>query len=254
MEKVISRLFDLYLIQHRHYLVQYPGGYYITRTPDQSFPIRRYMIEEHLEGKKTLGTFAGKYLTKFICFDVDYRNENIAKWITYKIVDTLENAGIRDYAVSFSGSKGYHIDIFLNKAISVQSARKFFELVVKFAEIDEGAEAAAHGQVEFRPTDKQGVKLPLGIHQKTGNYCGFCRIEDRLKVMDCDESVAFLFSLKKIDSNVVLDFIAENAPTYDQYDAEDMEDVVGKYTPLSTYVSVKKSPPMYSMGTLVIYD
>lgn len=229
MEKTIDRLFDLYLIQNRHYLVQFSGGQYMTRN-DRTKPLRRFMLVEHLEGKRTVGTFAGKFLTKFLTFDVDFRDADMARWITYKLAHTLDMYGVHDYAISYSGNKGYHVDIFLDKAIAVQAAHRFYELIVKMAEVDE----VAGGEVEFRPTGMQGVKLPLGVHQKTGNYCGFCEITDGLRVMDNEESTAYLFAIKKTDSALIIGAFADDL-AYDSDQAADMEEAIARHKPLETY-------------------
>ncbi|MED1917501.1 hypothetical protein P4V64_19445 [Bacillus thuringiensis] len=234
MDKVVDKIFDLYLIQSNHYLLQIPGGDYVTRKAekgDRKRSVRRFMVEKHLEGKTTLGTFSGRYLTKFLCFDVDYVNATDAKWATYKLAHALESVGVRDFAVSFSGNKGYHVDVFLDRAISVTSARRFYEHITEIADIAD----VQGGQVEFRPTATQGVKLPLGTHQKTGTFCGFCRIEDGLAVMDRDESVEYFMSAKKTDASVILNAVAEESPTFDRRDAEEMEDAVSRYTPLPIY-------------------
>lgn len=228
MEKVIDKLFDLYLIQNYHYLLQFKGGHYITRN-DRDKPLRLFQLRMHLEGKTTVGTFSGAYLTKFICFDVDYREPDIAKWVTYKLAAALDQAGISEYAISYSGGKGYHVDLFLDKAIATDAAHKFYRYVLERADIPE-----LEGQVEYRPSAAQGVKLPLGVHQKTGNFCGFCRVTDGLSVMDREESTAYFLGIKKTDHAAVLDLIADER-AYNSRDATDMENAIGRHKPLEIY-------------------
>ncbi|ASR46824.1 hypothetical protein B4V02_09095 [Paenibacillus kribbensis] len=229
MDKIIDRIFELYLIQNTHYLVQFRGGYYTTRN-DRSKPLRKYLLKEHLEGKRTVGTFAGQYFTKFLTFDIDYRNQDVARWVTYKIAKSLDDTGVREYAISFSGNKGYHVDIFLDKAISIDAARRFFDLVVKLSEVD----VVEGGEVEFRPSGLQGVKLPLGTHQKTGNYCGFCEVSDGLRVKSPEESEAYFLALKKADHMLILGAFDDDT-AYDSRDASDMEEAVARHKPLETY-------------------
>jgi hypothetical protein len=246
--KLIDRIFDFYLIQNYHYLIQLQGGHYITMN-NREKPIRRYMIVNHLSGKATLGTFASRYLTKFIAFDVDYRDQDTARWITYKIADALDRIGV-DYAVSYSGGKGYHVDIFPDKAIGNDTARQFFDLVVKSADVAD----IEGGQVEFRPASAQGIKLPLGYHQKTGKYCGFCRVEDGLRVMGPAESGAYFLSLKKTDHTAILDAIADDeAPAYETREADDMENAIARYKPLESYdqsesYTLRKAAERYEKG------
>lgn len=193
-------------------------------------PLRRYMLENHLNGKTTVGTFASGYLTKFIAFDVDFRNNDMARWVTYKISAELETYGI-DHAISFSGNKGYHVDVFLDKAIGNESALRFFEFITKAADVA----VIDGGMVEFRPASAQGIKLPLGVHQGTGRYCGFCTVESGLSVMDQPASEEYFLTLEKTNHGVVLDLISDYSPSFETKQADEMENAVARYKPLDTY-------------------
>lgn len=230
MSDTIDRLFELYIIQNKHYLLQFKGGHYRS-VADRTKPLRRYHFDAHLAGRMTVGTFGGKFFTKFITFDVDFRDQATAKWVTYKLAAALDSVGVRDYAVSFSGNKGYHVDVFFDKALPVDSCRRFFDFIVKSAEVDE----VAGGEVEYRPSGQQGVKLPLGTHQKSGNYCGFCEIESGLAVMDAEKSASYLHAIKKTDHAVILNAIIESDFGYEDRAAADMEDVISRHNPLETY-------------------
>ncbi|ANA80162.1 hypothetical protein C7121_06265 [Paenibacillus glucanolyticus] len=245
---VIDRLFDFYIIQHRRYLLQFPGGYYRT-IPGGINPLRRYHLEYHLEGKSAVGTFAGQYFTKLITFDVDFEDADFAKWVTYKLAATLDAAGIYTYLISFSGSKGYHLDICLADAIAVKNARRFFDFIVTGADLTE----VQGGQVEYRPSGMQGVKLPLGYHQKTGAYCGFCTVEDGLRIMGPEESHAYFLAAKKTEAALILDTIAGGDGAYSEREAADMEEAIGRHRPLETYeqsesYTLSRAAERYNVG------
>lgn len=228
MPDVIDRLFELYIIQNNHYLIQYAGGFYRTEA-DRAKPLRRYHMEAHLRGRSTVGIFAGQHFTKFMTFDVDYKHSlDLAKWVTYKIAAALDSVGAHDYAISHSGSKGYHVDLFFDKAIPTETARQFFSYVLSLADVT----AAEGGEVEFRPSAQQGVKLPLGRHQKTGNYCGYCRIEDGLCVMSPEESTAYLHAIKKTDHTLI---VGREELAHELDDAAQMETAIARHRPLETY-------------------
>jgi hypothetical protein len=198
-KKVIKRLINLYVIQGNKYLVQKDDGSYgqgKKRLTDN-------MLLDHLEGKYTVGIFSGIAYTKIICFDVDFEDLQMAKWITYKITHQLDSVGIFDYYISFSGNKGYHIDIFIENLITLDAAIKFFQLICDKAEVD-----GYNGKVEFRATDKLGVKLPIGKHQKTGKFCGFCKVENGLKVMTQKQSYNHLFFINKINNDAIYNVIS----------------------------------------------
>ncbi|RED86195.1 TOTE conflict system archaeo-eukaryotic primase domain-containing protein [Cohnella phaseoli] len=229
VRNIVDRLFDLYLIQNYHYLIQLKDGTYVT-VNRRSRPLRAHHLNNHLRGRQPIGTFSGEFLTKFVCFDVDYRNPTVAKWVVYKLADTLGAGGFNDFATSFSGGKGYHVELFFDKAISIDAARKFFEYTIDRAGIRE----TEGGEVEYRPSSTQGVKLPLSVHQKTGSYCGFANITESLRVMSREESIDFLFTIKKTDHAAVLAVIAEEH-AYDSRVAADMENAIGRHKPLAIY-------------------
>ncbi|WP_339260167.1 hypothetical protein MKZ12_09860 [Paenibacillus sp. FSL R5-0713] len=228
MQSLIDRLFELYIIQHHHYLVQFKGGaYYTFKTP-----MGKHQIDNHIKGKATFGTFSGEHFTKFMTFDVDFKDGHMAKWVTYKITASLASVGVRDYAVSFSGGKGYHIDIFFNKAIPVKTARRFFDHIISAAELTN----VTGGEVEYRPSGSQGVKLPIGTHQKTGNYCGFCLVEDGLRVMTPEESAEYLYAIRKTDPALLLAAVKDEEDlARDIKTASEMETVIGSHKMLDTY-------------------
>jgi hypothetical protein len=100
MDKIIDKIYDLYVLNTNKYLIQKPGGEYSTITYKKrntvgARPLLPYMIQQHLNQKKTVGIFAGSYYTKFICFDVDFKNKEMAKWIVYKITNTLRELGLK---------------------------------------------------------------------------------------------------------------------------------------------------------------
>lgn len=209
MKKIIDKFYDLYVLNTNKYLIQQAGGEYLTityrkRNTVGARPLLPYIIQQHLNQTKTVGIFAGSYYTKFICFDVDFKDREMAKWITYKITYTLRELGLKidDYHISCSGGKGYHIEIFIEDLIPVPTAQKFFNLVINKAEV-----FGFDGDVEFRPTNTQGVKLPLGLnqkHYKTGGYCGFCDEFNRLNEYKTEEeNFAYFLSIKKIKRAVI---------------------------------------------------
>ncbi|MDH4618075.1 hypothetical protein [Brevibacillus sp. AY1] len=90
MTDTIKQLNDLYIIQRKKYLIQYPKQYITCQAGDarngkKTKPLTDWHLENHLNGEFTVGTFGGVFKTKFITFDVDYHDKQMAKWIIYKI-------------------------------------------------------------------------------------------------------------------------------------------------------------------------
>lgn len=212
---VIKQLVNLYVIKANYkYIQQWKKTDYktnkkywtwSTKIPGQGASILNdYFIQNHLDGHETLGVFSGMIYSKFVCFDVDFKEPQMAKWITYKICDTLRKVGIDEYYISFSGSKGYHVEIFIDDLIDIINSRKFYTYIINRSGVNQYLE---QGEVEFRPSDTQGVKIPLGIQHKTGRFCGFCLEENSLKVMSKEKSQEYLFSIKKIKRKKILNVL-----------------------------------------------
>lgn len=242
--KIIDKIYDLYVINTNKYLIQQQGGNYITiiykkKSGGRVKPLLPFIINRHLEQKHTIGVFSGEYYTKFICFDVDFKDKEMAKWITYKLADTLNKIGIKDFYISNSGGKGYHVEIFIEDLIPVTTAQRFYNLVINKAEV-----FGYDGEVEFRPTNKQGVKLPLGINQKyyrMGGYCSFCDIEDGLKEKTEDENYEYFLNIRKIKREVINDILNIEEDSLEQNNStlkkkiQETEEVITKHNELPIY-------------------
>lgn len=236
--EAIKKLSDLYIIQRGKYLFQSTRGKWRQVTAGQmnqyskkkDVRLSDWHLENHLNGNFTIGTFAGDFGSIFMSFDVDFHDNEMAKWITYKITYTLDSFRI-DHHISFSGSKGYHIDIFFEDKITVKHARKFFDYVIEKSDIKQHTQ----GQVEFRVSEKQGIKLPLGIHQVTKNYCGFCRVEEGLRVMNKEQSEKYLLTIKQIPSRQVLNVIEIAESELNEIETKqfiESQDAISPFVPL----------------------
>lgn len=201
-KQLIDKFNELYIQTRSKYLVQFQDGRYITLSYKPDNNVTKFndsMLRTHLDGGLTYGVFAGGYFSKFITFDVDCgTNEGLSRWITLKLVNIL----IEEYHidrkhihVSYSGNKGYHVDLFLSKQVRVDDLRSFHRSVlISFGAIPEG-------QIEFRPSWTQGVKIPLGIHQKTGNRCWFVDNE----TLEPIESYDYLLNVEPMPSEMITD-------------------------------------------------
>ena len=121
-------------------------------------------VWEHLNGNLSLCVYAGPSNTKFLTLDVDMRDPEIV----HRAIATMVELGIpkEKIYVSESGNKGYHIDIFFAESIYNWKAKELYDLIIYFGGLNKR-------KVEYRPTATQAIKLPLGIHQRTGKRCWF---------------------------------------------------------------------------------
>lgn len=234
MNKIVKKINNLYILKRSKFLIMNKDGNYCTiqkqNKNDKRNQIIDWRVEDHLNGKSTLGVFAGSEFTKFICFDVDVKDKELSKWTVYKLIDTLVNAGIsHDYIyTSFSGSKGYHVEVFFNEPIHNSDAEKFYLMVLNNAELLN----IDYGQVEFRPTEGQGVKIPLGIHFKTGNKCWYCDYTNQLEQI---KDINYVLSIKQLDRQYFYNLLNIDELNITTKQAEEFEEIKSKAKPLKIY-------------------
>lgn len=174
LQQATSQINRLYITYRKEFLEQTKTTY-IT----QKFNLTDAAIRQHLEGTRTLGLKLGTQgLAKFQVFDVDMKEQ--AKDVALSIARHLiVHYGIdkNEVHISFSGSKGYHVALFYDEVVQDITLYKLYNEVVATLGLDKSL-------VEFRPTSKQGVKLPLGLHKKTDNYMAFCEYDIETGVLN----------------------------------------------------------------------
>lgn len=186
---------------------------YVTRAyckdfdsmrPDQrprtanKFPMNTTVFRRHMSGLSPLAIFARGTHSRWFGFDVDTKDD--APVDTLKLVAALEAEGIplQQIHVSYSGGKGYHVELFLdNVHIKFEDWEIFGRYVV--------SEAGLIGKaIEFRPTKSNGHawKLPLTLHPKTGNFAAYCdrRTLEPLGIVDSHD---YLFSIQPMPIDVL---------------------------------------------------
>lgn len=190
-------LLNSYITYRKKYLVQNKDNYITAFTT-----LSDWNIEQHLKGKVTYGIFVNK-VSKFLTFDIDMKvkgkeYERYNKWVLYKVRDVLIEEGLYKYLnISFSGSKGYHLDLVFDKPIRVQLLKDFGEYIIKKYELNNiVANGKKIAEVELRGCNAQGVKLPLGINKKSNAFMYY--LDDDLKPVT--QKKFLNFELKIMDS------------------------------------------------------
>lgn len=150
----------------------------LFRECEEPIPLTRDDVRMHLIGQHTLGIYQLKENTvKWLCLDIDLKkNKEASLQIIQRV--TLDAAKIfKTLAVPFlvetSGSKGYHIWVFFSEPVQAKFAKSLGVYVRNNVELpDEVGIEVFPKQTE---SDNFGnlIKLPLGYHKKTRNFCGF---------------------------------------------------------------------------------
>ena len=196
----VDRMIDLYVTYRQRYvLMEKSGSVYMPHTKQSKgdpvpLKLSNNVVCAHLNRKLAVSVFAGQYSSKFMCFDVDDGNPSTV----HKIIDALESYGIpRGYIyVSTSGGKGYHVELFFDRLVYTEDQRIMFDYLCMTNDIK-------GDKVEFRPTFKQSIKLPLSIHYRTGNICWYLD-RDTLEPI-CDES--YIMTIKQYSGDAFTDIV-----------------------------------------------
>nr|WP_142303582.1 hypothetical protein [Evansella halocellulosilytica] len=120
--------------------------------------------------------------------------------MVYVIREVLCDLGIPKILIyaNMSGSKGYHVEIFFEKEIHITQSEQLFNIVKN--KIGELIDVFPEGEIERRPLPNQGMKLPLGIHRKTGNICWFVDIDDGCAPIKTQE---YILTVDKVNNDII---------------------------------------------------
>lgn len=180
-EEILQWINERYITTRRKFIEQYNDkesgeARYITYHKDSSkkgMVLADYLIIQHLQQKRTIGVFGGESGSKFISFDVDYEDVDKAQDMAISIIQTLRGEFTleeNEILLTFSGSKGYHVEVFFYEMVPNSKLKQFYDLMLRIV-------GATTKDVELRPTPKQGVKLPLSLNRKTGKKCSIIHKE-----------------------------------------------------------------------------
>lgn len=173
-------LIDIFFNGTVRHAVARMNGDALSYIPVESNPSPEEMTA-HVYADHCLGSYTllPDNTVRWICLDVDCKQDLAkARNITEEIAETLAFA---NPVIEFSGGKGYHIWLFLHTPVTASRA-KAFGIAVREAV---GAPSSGDPHVEVYPKQEKLtkelpignlVKLPLGLHRKSGRRSVFCRV------------------------------------------------------------------------------
>lgn len=156
-------------------------------------PLTEEMIRQHLSGDAILGTYVQRPngTSKYVVFDIDISKKILlqydyksSEFTAYKqnaaeyaleLRKILQKMGMTGY-IEDSGFRGYHVWVFFTGWIPVRYINRFTECVQK--ELGNSGDSIT---MEFFPNGAriragkfgQKIRLPLGVHIRTGNRSYF---------------------------------------------------------------------------------
>lgn len=209
---VAERLLELYFVNRSSYIEQYKNKKGEVKYTQHKRKITVDDLIDHVEQRRTLGvvTDSTTGLTNFMAFDVDTKDN--AYDDTLELLELLVNFyGIdKEYVtVSFSGNKGYHVELFFDEAIQWQALESFYEeVLLKLGKTKK--------EVELRPS-ANGLKLPLSVHRKTDNLSLISIFNNNftgLILLNQAESVKYLLNVKRINLSEFKELVLDEVDTF----------------------------------------
>ena len=96
-----------------------------------------HMLTNHLRHKYAVAIYSGESASKFLCFDVDDGSADTV----HTIIDRLVAFGIPQdkIYVSFSGGKGYHVELFFDRLVYTSQLYALYGMVIEQVILDREA-------------------------------------------------------------------------------------------------------------------
>lgn len=193
----------------------------------QILPLTEKIIEQHLSGKYTIATYIQRSnsTVKFMVIDIDVSKKVLMKYgndtsefrsyltktgeTARQVLKILHSFGMQGY-VEFSGYRGYHVWVFFTEWLPVRYSNMLSDLIeAKLSSSEEDGICIEYfpNKTRLKPGKYgQAIKLPYGIHSKTGERSYFID-EDGIKVENLN---LFLDSLAKNSLSTIKKVLAAN--------------------------------------------
>lgn len=217
------------------YPKQLKDGHYVSVKE----PLRMAHVLTHLKGEITLGTYL---LTKdntarFAVLDAD-TDEHFAKLV--KVAGWLETEGVNSYLES--SRRGGHLWFFFESEVLGREARAFLRgimVVHNLADIEMYPK-----QDELKDGPGSLIRLPFGIHRKTGKRYGFINPDGSSIAPSLREQFGQLLHPRTVDRALIEKYKIEIPiperrirPEYQNIRNAPIADIIGRYVPLKETAS-----------------
>jgi|GEM_PF-1725373 len=209
-----------------------------NKTPT---PLNDARLAQHLRGEITLGAYQLRHndTAGWLCMDVDAKRDDDqtrshAKKVARLLYAKLRQLGLPTY-IELTGSKGYHIWLFCPEGCPAVDLKRLGEWVV--CSIYEECGEFAGVEVEVFPKqaslsspDDYGnlVKVPLGIHKRTGQRCVF--VDEGLQPIQ--DQVSYLTAIQTVTGQQLQEVLEEWVPEPDPVQELTLSTILRGPTPL----------------------
>lgn len=143
-------------------------------------PLSKADIVKHLQGEVTIGTYAHDKndTVKWLCLDMDIRKGETGD-VQKLTMDVATFVAARlpknSYRVEFSGNRGYHLWIFFGEPVAAAQAYALGRWIQQNVPHESEVGIEVYPKQTMIQRVGNPVKIPLGVHKKTGQRCLFVR-------------------------------------------------------------------------------
>lgn len=181
-------------------------------------PLTLSLIRNHIIGNLTLGVYQLREdnTVCFLAFDIDIAKAMLSSYLsspstkerldkslislTSKIALRLDELGLKSY-IEYSGFKGYHVWVLFNKPISALRVREFgLSLIDSLGSMPSEVSIELFPKQAYIKSEGLGnlIKLPLGIHKRTGKRSVFVNLEG----VPYPEQLSYLLSIEAVSEEL----------------------------------------------------
>lgn len=217
-KQAIEKINELYITVRHKFIQMDSKGQWITvksiksntdNTIKRKYGLCDKDLSEHLNHKKTIGVYMPRGYSKFICFDIDRPDVDILEAVVNAVSSYVPREHIH---ISFSGNKGYHVELFFKRLVSHEVLNKFYKVILNDTGYKENI-------VECYGVNDKAVKLPLGVNSKNkdlyNNFCYYCNeygveIKNSIEYIQSIEPIEPKAIYEAVDINYMPNFFNDN--------------------------------------------
>ncbi|AUO12207.1 TOTE conflict system archaeo-eukaryotic primase domain-containing protein [Priestia megaterium] len=200
IEDILVHMNKILIRTRTMFIEQYKNKNGTVNWVQRKYMLTDNVVRSHLKGRRTVGIYYFGDASVFLFFDIDAEgDEKGQKLRVREIIAVLKSYGIeeKDVHVMFSGSKGYHVQLFFDKPIPIKRIAAFGRKVLNhLGSLGKG--------IELRPENinGRGVKLPLAYHKKTESFAYYVEKE---KLEPVKDSLIYFLNVVPFSHKVIED-------------------------------------------------
>lgn len=193
IDRCIQFLEEYYITVKYRYVEAIKGHEPMTITNDPSkkgyIGLTNTDLKYHIQGRKNIAIYFPKSSSKLIGFDIDTKDFSVVK----SVYNAILSKGIPSdcVAISNSGNKGFHVDVFLEQLLGFYYTKRFYKAILEETGLSQDV-------VEVRGAGGQAYKLPITKHRNTNKECCFLDLDEN-KI----DTIEAIESFKKADIELI---------------------------------------------------